>query len=53
MKADWLRMEDVLVLIKEGDVFRYTVFEDEGLGFVDAFIDERDIDTRVEKGELS
>ena len=53
MKADWVRMEDVLVLIKEGDVFRYTVFEDEGLGFVDAFIDERDIDTRVEKGELS
>ena len=50
MKADRVGMEDVLILIKKSDVFRYTVFEDEGLGFVDAFIDELDIDTWVEKG---
>ena len=27
-------MEYVLVLIEEGDVFRYAVFEDEGLGLL-------------------
>ena len=52
MKADWVRMEDILILIEEGDVFRYTVFEDEGLGFVNAFINERNVDARVEKGEF-
>jgi hypothetical protein len=53
MKADRVGMEDVLVLIEEGYVFRDAVFEDEGLVFVDAFIDESDLYAWVEEGEFA
>ena len=53
MKADRVGMEDVLVLIEEGDVFRDTVLEDKGLGFVNTFIDESDFYAWVEEGEFA
>ena len=52
MKADRVGMEDVLIFVKKGDVFRDTIFEDEGLGFVDSFIDEGNFYARIEEGEL-
>ncbi len=46
-------MDDVLVLVEELDVFGDAIFEDESLGLVDTFIDERDVDTGIQECELA
>ena len=53
MKANWVGMKNVFILIEKGDVFRDAILEDEGLGLVDAFINEGNFYTRVEEGEFA
>ena len=53
VKADWVFVDDVFVLIEELDVFGNAILKNECRGLVDALIDECDMNAGVQEGELT
>jgi hypothetical protein len=52
VEADWLGVENVFILIEEGDILGDTVVKLEGVGLVNPFVYKSNLDARVKEGEF-